>query len=889
LESQAQYFEPVFQTAGEHTVELTLTNYCGFDTTISKTFTVSNGFNFEDAEIEAGNDVSCPGSPVDFYVNNIDNSVSVAWDFGDGNTAQGQEASNTYLGAGTYNVTAILASACGNGDTLHYTHQVSPDAQISSVYSYVYPQLACPGESVTLSASTYNGYTYQWKVGDTTINSGNGYISFNDPGVYQIHFTAANGCGSTYTNTEIVTVNSLKKPGINNVNLPLSEVCPGTRQYLYAGSNNSVYQYRWKIGEELDTVATYFYYTFNNAGTYNVEVLATNNCGTDTFKTAVLVGDLAHLPYQEIYTSTPLCIDQGYIYASFNQNVNWFVADTHYNNTSYLYHYFDTSGLYEVSAQANFCGKDTTYKTFVEVVEQFATSEQHPTLYYDRGKCPGEEVYIYTYASNYDSIRWSMDGQVVAKSSSFYHTFEEEGIYPVHCTIYRRCNTPLEKMMLVTISTNSPADYPYIGGDEQGCPNQPVSFYSDDDYKTYKWSFGDGGTSTAKEPSHIYKEPGSYNVTLTVTNYCGNSATVSEAININNNVEIDDLYLEYSADAVCPGDQIAFYADGDNGLEYSWDFGNGATKQGNEVSYAYNSVGDYQVTLTGTNGCGNTKELSEMVSVQNDLPVSLNNYDYGFLNNEVCPGEQISYYVWPAGTKATVEFADQATLTKPSEVIDLGGYEMDVYNFTFNDPGNYNTKLEITNSCGNSASTNYTAYVSNNAEVDADMSFNDNASNCACEQITFTAYGGSSYKWDFGDGSVKVDNNGISNVKHVYKALGTYTVKVEVSNDCGDYELISDEINIGCAAPGCIVGQEERFAQEIRLYPNPANQLVNIVLGTSGQASKLNVYSYTGKRLMNHKVTGPVYPLDISALSPGIYIVELTQENQRSIMKLVVE
>jgi len=41
---------------------------------------------------------------------------------------------------------------------------------------------------------------------------------------------------------------------------------------------------------------------------------------------------------------------------------------------------------------------------------------------------------------------------------------------------------------------------------------------------TWSWSFGDGGTSTAQNPSHVYTAPGTYNVTLTVTNSAGSDS-----------------------------------------------------------------------------------------------------------------------------------------------------------------------------------------------------------------------------------------------------------------------------------------------------------------------------------------------------------------------------
>src|SRR5690606_23103505 len=45
----------------------------------------------------------------------------------------------------------------------------------------------------------------------------------------------------------------------------------------------------------------------------------------------------------------------------------------------------------------------------------------------------------------------------------------------------------------------------------------------------YLWDFGDGATSTAANPTHIYKTEGEFTVTLAVTNANGTSTVVKEA------------------------------------------------------------------------------------------------------------------------------------------------------------------------------------------------------------------------------------------------------------------------------------------------------------------------------------------------------------------------
>jgi hypothetical protein len=50
---------------------------------------------------------------------------------------------------------------------------------------------------------------------------------------------------------------------------------------------------------------------------------------------------------------------------------------------------------------------------------------------------------------------------------------------------------------------------------------------------TYVWNFGDGANQTGVETSHTYREPGSYVINLTTSDFAGNSATQTQTININ--------------------------------------------------------------------------------------------------------------------------------------------------------------------------------------------------------------------------------------------------------------------------------------------------------------------------------------------------------------------
>ncbi len=88
----------------------------------------------------------------------------------------------------------------------------------------------------------------------------------------------------------------------------------------------------------------------------------------------------------------------------------------------------------------------------------------------------------------------------------------------------------------------SPKAYFEIDGPEpdqwEFCTFQPISFnnLSNDNggsaLVNYFWDFGDGNTSSLFEPTHAYDTPGTYNVTLMVTNSCNCSSKYDMKINI---------------------------------------------------------------------------------------------------------------------------------------------------------------------------------------------------------------------------------------------------------------------------------------------------------------------------------------------------------------------
>ena len=80
----------------------------------------------------------------------------------------------------------------------------------------------------------------------------------------------------------------------------------------------------------------------------------------------------------------------------------------------------------------------------------------------------------------------------------------------------------------------------------------------------------------------------------------------------------------------------------------------------------------------------------------------------------------------------------------------------------------------------------------------------------------------------------------------------------------------------------------ELIAQTTEIYPNPANNVLNIVSYTVG-IEKINIYNVNGQLVLNKEVNNNQKTLNISSLESGIYIIDILSENTSVKRKLIIE
>ena len=210
---------------------------------------------------------------------------------------------------------------------------------------------------------------------------------------------------------------------------------------------------------------------------------------------------------------------------------------------------------------------------------------------------------------SYDGIQtWQWDFADGTEDDSQHpiHTYENPGIYTVKLTIYEPDgdSDTFTRYGYITIKGEEPtADFyanPRTGFGSLEVQFTDRSVSPQSEIVKWLWEFGDGQSSTEKNPLHHYTTHGTYSVKLTVTN----TADAEHSTGKNNYIRIQDTqpqakfrgYPRYGQKALT----VRFYNQSTSFYDitdWHWDFGDGETSAESNPTHTYTHSGYYSVTL----------------------------------------------------------------------------------------------------------------------------------------------------------------------------------------------------------------------------------------------------------------------------------------------------
>ena len=292
----------------------------------------------------------------------------------------------------------------------------------------------------------------------------------------------------------------------------------------------------------------------------------------------------------------------------------------------------------------------------------------------------------------------------------------------------------------------------------------------------YDWDFGDGDTSTLQNPSNGFPSIGCYDVTLEVA-----SDIIDRQITKGVPVGLVEPAAAFSHNPMEPDiGQLVQFTDLSTGDfdERLWDFGDGSTSTEQNPTHTYTVQGDYDVTLTVTNGC-DTDVATTMITVCETVPpvADFNRSPPGY----VAPGQNIY-------------FSDQSSASVLTRLWDFDdGTTSPARNVwhSFAATGTYSVSLTVSSGC---LEDFYSEPVVVCLSPTAAFSTSPPAPSIGQPvQFTDESTGGAvAWAWDFGDGG----NSTLQNPTHSYATGGSFTVTLTVSEALGCSDQTTGTVDI---------------------------------------------------------------------------------------------
>jgi PKD repeat protein len=571
--------------------------------------------------------------------------------------------------------------------------------------------------------------------------------------------------------------------------------------------------------------------------------------GCDSTMTRLLkVGTLPHADFafddvcegQET-TFSDLSSIKGNIYLSYS----WDLGDGSSANQSNPSHTYSSPGTYDV--------KQTVISAFgcTDIVTKSVKVYAKPKVRYaNTTACVGQPITFRDSSETEGTIVswfWKFPNGLKRTIANPTYTFTKAGTYTITygVSVSTGCMDTVDQIIIVNDLPKASFTY------KAGCLGSPTTFTntSTGTNLQYFWDFGNGVTSTDKNPDQTYFVSQNYTIKLTVLSDAGctdvHTITFTPAASPK---------ARFNYQPACVNTPMRFTDSSDYVSSFQslkWDFGDKGTSTNGTPTHVYTAPGKYMVTLRVVNSAGCADSIQKEVEVF-DAPVA------AFDANTVCEGSPTAFTDKSSSSAGAISyswnFGDNSSASTDKDPT-----------HTYAEAGTYSVTLNINSlSCSDTKTMDVTVFKSPSA------TFTFKATG---KKVVFTA-GSTNYKsytWYFGDG----DSSNEMNPTHIYPDLSNKIVKLVVTDENGCKGEATMAVNTGIHDPN-----PNNYG--VNIYPNPFSHgahldytldkrsLTKVVLQDMNGRDVLLIKASGMEQAGEHNLT-----FDASGLSSGIYILKV--------------
>lgn len=599
------------------------------------------------------------------------------------NTSVSLNVSTNTAGTFVYELISITDGA-GDTSTENGTATVTVASPPSVSFSFTNNN-ACSGTPITFTSNvTGNGpFDYSWAFGDGSSSTAtNPTHIYNAEGCGFSNFTAAltvtdaNGC--TATSSQVINVE--QRPALSFVDLDALFSDP----FNNCGNNTSDPEYTINVGNESpsascitsydvdfgdgtsDTNVTFpLTHTYLSLGSFNMVITANGDSGCVNTESILVKNSSNPVGAIEIPGNTVnLCLPVapiGFAIGSWGTNPP---------DTIYFIDYGD-------GTQVSFTQAQLEASTYFNAGNPAASLNFPIPHTYTESNCPDPNYTVSLIISTSCGESLLTAGPIIILSQP---------------------NVDFDVDPIACVDTAVQFENLTVGGYNQNCNTTTV----------FSWDFGDGGTSSLENPTHVYTSPGTYTITLFAENFCGTTDPVSKTICIEPQLIADftsntlsgcaplEINTTNTTDLTqsCGGDSYLWevaYTPAFCGTTESWSFSNGSTETSINPSILFDSAGIYTITMTATNSCGSTT-TTQAIEVKQPPTATLDTIPDACGTAAITPVATIDGCA-PASETLTYNWSFPGGVPATSNVLDPG-------TITYAAVGTYTVTFSVTNSCG---------------------------------------------------------------------------------------------------------------------------------------------------------------------------------------------